>query len=557
MPSGTSSRKRMIMDSDEEDVAFPPAGPSTFKRPRHSTPSVEEPQVAPSTDKGKGKEKAQSSHHSPSRPRGPPSSKPPSDTRVHRRRKTPRAVVTVTPTTSATSGDSPADSVPTLVSSDHEDDNVPGPSTSKAVVDAQPPPQTERSSDDSDELARLRKELASKDALIQKHHDAFSTLQNALQCQICLEIMWDPYIIIGIAKPYFDPSAIASESEARPVPIVPGAVAGQPVDPWVGIFPPLHRPGEGGRHRHHEEDVDGVIEDAEDHVLRCVDCLYEIFDGVCAGCGRIFNDLQDDGGFTDEDEEDEEGHPVFPFFELGLHGLFHPWHPEADPWNDEDDEVESDSGSDDDEEDNEMHDFIVSDEHEDVQEGGGRISEDDDDDVGVHGSQGRWDENHHNWNPVHDWADSEADGDEWSEQDRHDERPIQPRGPRPEDSEDERRLRSEQARERERFMYGNGEYPERAQPRDAGPSRTGSRNRLVILSDDEDDDHLVEEERSVAGESADEDNGGADRDRGRGWIDDHELYQVYSDDEEHEEDDVEQHYFEGEDGDDYGEESYY
>lgn len=98
-----------------------------------------------------------------------------------------------------------------------------------------------------------------------------------------------------------------------------------------------------------------MIEDAEDHVLRCVDCLYEIFDGVCAGCGRIFNDLQNDGGFTDEDEEDEEGHPVFPFFEIGLHGLFHPWHPEADPWIEEDDEVESDSGSDDDDEDNEMH----------------------------------------------------------------------------------------------------------------------------------------------------------------------------------------------------------
>ncbi len=33
-----------------------------------------------------------------------------------------------------------------------------------------------------------------------------------------------------------------------------------------------------------------MIIDHEDGVPRCADCLYEIWDGVCAGCQRIFED---------------------------------------------------------------------------------------------------------------------------------------------------------------------------------------------------------------------------------------------------------------------------
>ncbi|KAG9031481.1 hypothetical protein FS837_002975 [Tulasnella sp. UAMH 9824] len=622
MPAGTSSKRKMVVQSDEEDVSSPQAGVSTSKRPRHS-PSVEEPQVAPSIDKGKGKEKAQPPQHSSSRPRIPSSSKPSADSRARRCRNALRTEVTVTPTTGSTSGDSPADSVPTLVSSDHENDSLPGPSTRGVAEDPPPPPPAiPIASGDHGELERLRKELAAKDALIQKHQDAFSALQTSLQCQICLEIMWDPYItscghtsclsclqawfrappadhapndapplaphlrrktcptcrapirtrptpvfiaksVIGVAKPFFEPSALASENETRPVPIGLGANGGHPPDAWVGIFPPLHRAGEGGRHRHHDEDVDGVIEDAEDGVLRCVDCLYEIFDGVCAGCGRVFNDLQNDGGLTDEDEEDEEGHP-FPFYDLGIGGLFQPWHPEADPWHDEDEEIESDDESDDD---NEMHDFIVSDEQDGESEGENLSEDEGDAGDGAPGDQNRWNENHHNWNPnevptdLESHADSDSDG--WPEQGEQREylslrrgaaraiRALEREGA-PVDSEDERRLRSEHARERERFMFGNGEYPERDQPRVAGPSRI--RSRLVIQSDDEEDendDHPADDQASIAEEVAGEDDAGPEGERG--WIGDQELYQGPSDDDEDDEEDSDQRYSEDEGGEDYDE----
>ncbi|KAG8893431.1 hypothetical protein FRC01_013597, partial [Tulasnella sp. 417] len=380
--------------------------------------------------------------------------------------------------------------------------------------------------------------------------------------------------LISIAKPFFEASALASEDEARPVPIVPGANGGQPPDPWAGIFPPVRRAGEGGGHRHHDEDVDGVVEDAEDGVLRCVDCLYEIFDGVCAGCGRVFDDLRNDGGFTDEEDDDEEGRP-FPFFDLGIGGLFQPWHPEADPWHDEDEDIASDEESDD-EDDNEMHGFIISDEHEDEPSEGEDVSEDEGEAGGEpNGDQNRWDENHHNWNPgqVHTDLEShwDSDSDGWPEQGGDREyRSLRRRAARrireldnhlaieggnvPVNSEDERRLRSEQARERERFMFGDGEYPQRAQPRAGGSSRTGARNRLVIQSDDEDDndDHPADEEASIAGGVAGEDDAGPEGERG--WIGDQELYQGPSDDDDDDNDEDEENfehrYTEDDDGED-------
>lgn len=78
-------------------------------------------------------------------------------------------------------------------------------------------------------------------------------------------------------------------------PIAPGG------DVWHGIFPPITiRAGAHGP---------GVIEDEEDGVLRCEDCLYEIFDGACVHCGRVFNQLAHEGGYDegDDDEELEEG----------------------------------------------------------------------------------------------------------------------------------------------------------------------------------------------------------------------------------------------------------
>lgn len=123
--------------------------------------------------------------------------------------------------------------------------------------------------------------------------------------------------------------------------IIPG---GGDADVWDGIFPPSRA--------HIQQDVPGVLEDNEDGVLRCVDCMYEIFDGACQGCGRIFDDLMHDGGFTD-DEEDGEG-PVYPAFEWEPDYLpqynrpvfARPWMPHLGAIDDEDDyESDSETGS--------------------------------------------------------------------------------------------------------------------------------------------------------------------------------------------------------------------
>lgn len=57
-----------------------------------------------------------------------------------------------------------------------------------------PPVESVRDDPAAREIARLKKELESKNAILQKHSDTFNSLQAALQCQICYELMYDPYM---------------------------------------------------------------------------------------------------------------------------------------------------------------------------------------------------------------------------------------------------------------------------------------------------------------------------------------------------------------------------
>ncbi|KAG8934208.1 hypothetical protein FRC02_010378 [Tulasnella sp. 418] len=45
-----------------------------------------------------------------------------------------------------------------------------------------------------DQLTRLNKELALKNDLLERHQATFSAMQTALQCQICMEVLRDPYM---------------------------------------------------------------------------------------------------------------------------------------------------------------------------------------------------------------------------------------------------------------------------------------------------------------------------------------------------------------------------
>ncbi|KAG8845739.1 hypothetical protein FRB96_002277 [Tulasnella sp. 330] len=231
------------------------------------------------------------------------------------------------------------------------------------------------------EIARLKMELATKNALIQRHQDTFSALQSSLQCQICYEVMHDPYIS---PPPAMDNNAAAdllapqlrrktcptcrAPIRTRPTPVfivknvitnlidhiegappppppnqphaIEGVGAAVRDDPWAGLIfggnndqnlvhaadawganqplvygnpvyePPVQNHGahlyQPPQYVPNLQEVPGVIDDPEDRVQRCGDCLYEIFEGACVGCGRVFFGGQGGGGGFDEDEDDVE-----------------------------------------------------------------------------------------------------------------------------------------------------------------------------------------------------------------------------------------------------------
>lgn len=104
------------------------------------------------------------------------------------------------------------------------------------------------------------------------------------------------------------------------------------------------------------------IPDAEDGVYRCVDCLHELWHGVCTGCDRVYHgnpeytdiylssDDEDedyssgiewigvDPGRADGDDEDDH----LPFFELSAPNLSMPSLMPLIPENDNDDDASSD-----------------------------------------------------------------------------------------------------------------------------------------------------------------------------------------------------------------------
>ncbi|KDQ12523.1 hypothetical protein BOTBODRAFT_56786 [Botryobasidium botryosum FD-172 SS1] len=211
------------------------------------------------------------------------------------------------------------------------------------VSDATPTP------DLAQELAQVKEQLATKDALLSSHQSTISNLQNALQCQICLELLHNPYTISPcghvacldclqqwfrnpppndggeqdlplaphlrrktcpccrsavIARPCLSyvikstvailvaalpDTASAADDEAAAAAAAAVPAAGADGDVWAGIFPPVKTGRVVGG--------DGGILDQEDGgIYRCEDCLYEIFGGICAGCGRVY-----DGDYGDSD----------------------------------------------------------------------------------------------------------------------------------------------------------------------------------------------------------------------------------------------------------------
>lgn len=91
---------------------------------------------------------------------------------------------------------------------------------------------------------------------------------------------------------YLIKSAVAALAPAIDVPRL---VDGRDPDPWAGIFPksetrdPRLAPGGGaGAHPIYDEEDGGVP--------RCSECLFEIWDSQCVGCGRYFDGVGGQGG---------------------------------------------------------------------------------------------------------------------------------------------------------------------------------------------------------------------------------------------------------------------
>ncbi|KIK68271.1 hypothetical protein GYMLUDRAFT_35650 [Collybiopsis luxurians FD-317 M1] len=242
-----------------------------------------------------------------------------------------------------------------------------------------PPPQE---SNPPNEIEKLNAELASKSALLQKHQDAVSQIQQNLTCQICLDLLYKPFalspcghvacyscLISWFSRPIEgfgtrQPPVFARKKscphcratirqppvEVWPIKNMVNSLVGTGLlieipstdnqagaetskdDLWKNIFCPT---------RSSDDDRDQLgVRDDEDGVYRCIDCHHEINNAICSHCHRIYHghfldnpDFSDDGedlepylDFFDEDiaDEDEDGFDFPDDFFTYIPQWYHP-----------------------------------------------------------------------------------------------------------------------------------------------------------------------------------------------------------------------------------------
>ncbi|KAG8216054.1 hypothetical protein J3R82DRAFT_8054 [Butyriboletus roseoflavus] len=223
-----------------------------------------------------------------------------------------------------------------------------------------------------DKVAQLEAELKSKDNLITSHQALLNQVQQAVTCQVCLDLMYKPYalapcghlachscLVNWFTTPPPDnrhaPPAIMRRKTCphcravvhkRPVEVwgvkgiaqamgKSGLLPNQlpvPVeapesldangDPWNDIFP---KPG-AATHRGFPwffpgADIDdddihiadiaprgddvGMLDMEDGGIYRCLDCMHEIWGGVCTSCGRVYPGHRPEG-----DDGDDDGDPM-------------------------------------------------------------------------------------------------------------------------------------------------------------------------------------------------------------------------------------------------------
>ncbi|KAJ7764546.1 hypothetical protein DFH07DRAFT_811611 [Mycena maculata] len=225
-------------------------------------------------------------------------------------------------------------------------------------------------------IAKLTDELSVQSALVKKHETTLTQLNQSLTCQVCLDLLHKPYALapcghvacysclvawftsepeenFGLPRKKTCPHCRATIKE-RPVevwsikdmvaalvksglvnglsagpappPVLPGppqpAGAATPPDPWHNIFryphrhPRIHPPPVNGGEPPSVEDM-GMLDMEDGGVYRCLDCMHEIWDGVCTACQRVYPGHHHEGFeegemFDDSDGEDPIFWPPFP-----------------------------------------------------------------------------------------------------------------------------------------------------------------------------------------------------------------------------------------------------
>lgn len=208
--------------------------------------------------------------------------------------------------------------------------------------------------------------------LITSHQALLNQVQQAVTCQVCLDLMYKPYalapcghlachdcLVNWFTAPPSDnrpaPPAIMRRKTCPhcravvhnrpvevwgvkgiaqamgksgllpnqlPVPVSAPESLDANADPWNDIFP---KPGTGS-HRGFPwflpgADIDdddlhiadiaprgddvGMLDMEDGGIYRCLDCMHEIWDGVCTSCGRVYP-----GHRREDDDDDDEGDPM-------------------------------------------------------------------------------------------------------------------------------------------------------------------------------------------------------------------------------------------------------
>jgi hypothetical protein len=206
-------------------------------------------------------------------------------------------------------------------------------------------------------ISQLTKELAEKAELLTAHQSVLNNICQALTCQICLDVMHKPYalapcghvacydcLVQWFNAPTADnrpgvPAIVRKKTcphcravvRDRPAEIwtvknlahliVKSGLANVPphpeaqanvdrpadVDPWDGIFRksahgflPWLLAEEAENEPRRGEDV-GMLDMEDGGIYRCLDCMHEIWDGVCTSCGRRYPGHEEGEDWSDDE----------------------------------------------------------------------------------------------------------------------------------------------------------------------------------------------------------------------------------------------------------------